>query len=497
MLALACWAGLFGGCASTAPASAGPDATTPESQAPPRPRWQDFLEPLDGRPRTLILERLREVDGTFEARPDCVIAAPSGGRLVVATTGYSPDGDPWDRTVQGAVQTLDAPGDPLRVLAQDLIVSSIEPSPDGSYVALLARDRDSGHSTWRILDTDAGTQIGPPLDGVAGGGFAWLPDLSGVVRATEVGAELSLVRRTFASGEEQPVWAAPASITSIDLTASDDGSQVIAVGRREDGSTGAWLVDLFGGPSLDLAAQFAEQPREWRAVGASGPLAFLLAIHDDGRYGGRVVAVDRRRQGAPTLEILRVDGHRIEDATLAAGHIVVARTAPWDGASSLAIHSASGAVERIVELPGVVRLRELRGSPRGDQLVALWSETSRPTIPIAIDPRTGAMTEAISGRPARFEVRASVERGTDHGQAQLIADCSAGYPATAPRVSVNPPSADRTHQLWVALGGAIQTDSTQSVLAGQWGDSLDPMADALVRADLIPMADAAERINEP
>ena len=499
---LALLTGVTLGCAGTSLET----PTEPEAPAISEgelPRWRRFLEPLGDRSPDLIRERLAAIDAVFEAPRDYIHARPAGGRLFLST--------PEDR---GTLLVLDSSGGTARRLTGGQHIEAVAPSPDGAYVALLARPTLDDAPLWRILDAEAGTPIGGSLDGSPSGGFAWLPDVSGICRVTEGDGQLAVVARTFATGEEREVWRAPTQVRKLELTPTDDGSQLIAVGRRDDGSTGAWLLDLFGGPTLDLAAQFPDQPTEWRAVGASGPLAFLLAIHDDRRFGGRIVAVDRRRQGAPHLEILRVDDSRIIDAALADGRLVVTCSAPWDGTSSVAIHTASGAVERTVELPGNLRLEELEGTPRGSGLVAMWRGHARPARPIAIDPRTGSLSNAISGRPATFDVRDSMALGSPLGSARLIGDHSTGDPASAPVLFVNPPHACRLIEFWLALGGTVRTDSASPIATDPFpGDPAEVHArelEALALVDvvelvarelealaLVPMADAAERINRP
>lgn len=447
------------------------------------PRWRTLFEPLDGRDAALIDGRLAALDAAFAERP------PSGPAFVVGTCIYrtrpATAKEPRATVVFDVANGLARPLDPAAGVPVDA-------SPSGDLL-LLAGGDSAGGRHWRRAG--AGAPFGHvdrplPLAGV----FlpAWLPDESAALceRRTDDGSEL--VEVAVRDGAERVVWTLPAGHRLRGLALDPAGGRALVVAERSDsasaaGETTPWLVDRVAGTAVDLEAALLGEADAWSVVGALGEDLLLTAF--TAGLGTRVVALDAALE---PREVAFLEREAFAGA-LADGHVVLHGNGAVEGVQRVVVLRADGERVGTLALPALpTALWRGRASDRYVSLVCF--DWIGPVQTFLIDPRGPALVDPWTLAP----VSPTVETWT--ASPPLLGARRVGrHPSvdrdSAPLLPVSElATSGRYAELWLALGGVLAVRHGCARGAQDLRLTRDDLADRLAELDLVPVADAVERL---
>jgi prolyl oligopeptidase len=329
---------------------------------------------------------------------------------------------------------LEEPGDDGRVVFDtdvggDVVVSDVDPSPDGTKLKWCESKGGSDWRTWHFLDLDSGERL-PDVVRNAKLWSAWLPDSSGLLYtafpsdgegATRVTDLPQLKLHKLGSDEaDELIYENPESPSYFFTSISDDGARIVLTFLYEPGSSIAWAP--IDGP-YDFRRIIRSDDQLW-LVGTRGDELYV-ATTNDAPYG-RVVAANASGEGGLREVVASSDVPlpMVAHAALVGGHVFVARDQL--GRSTIEMHAIDGGGSYAIELPEVCRFvsqdvsEPVSVSPDGR---SVWFTVTSPTSPATVLRHDVASrsTEAVfrSSPSLRLDVRAEVVRATSRDETKV------------------------------------------------------------------------------
>lgn len=380
-----------------------------------------------------------------------------------------------------------------------LSLSQFSPSPDARHLAYAVASGGADWETVRVLDVQAGRDLGDELKWVRFSGLSWTADARGffysrypappahkALEAALANQAIYYHRLGTAQADDALIHARPdrpSWVVSGQVT--EDGRYLLVTSSEgADNRNRLYAADLGDPRSPDVGAPIMPivetGDAEYAPLGTLGSWLFLRS--DKNAPNRAIVAVDLADPRAGVWRTVVPEGrHPIESAALVGGRVIVHDLV--DVQSRVRWFASDGPASGDIDLPGIGTVSALGG--RADE-ADLWLEFTTPLAPATVyrcDLAAGTRTAFEPAAPpidaARYETRACFAVSADGTRIPYFVTARKGLPrdGRTPAVlyayggfSISLLPAYRPDvPAWLELGGAWVTANLRG--GGEYGEA--------------------------
>jgi prolyl oligopeptidase len=291
-------------------------------------------------------------------------------------------------------------------------------SEQGDRIVYTIQDGGTDWRTVRVLDVATGQPLGDEIKWVKYSSLAWAKDGSGffysrfpepeegeAFQALSENHQVYFHRIGTPQSQDRLMFDSPQRPDLLHFVqVSDDGNWLtVSSSSGTDSRYEVSLVDLTR-PDSRPRVLIPGFDNNWSYIGNRGSIFYFVTDKDAPRQ--RIVSLDVAQSTPVPRTVVAEDEATLSSANIVGGRIIASYLR--DARSDVRVHALSGALERVIELPGIGTAGGFSGNFDDPETFFSFASFNRPSTVYRYDVRTGEVSPwaqpKIAFNPEDFEV---------------------------------------------------------------------------------------------